>query len=138
MLNYQPPAPPADRSEAQLHSLARAMKVLSEPNRLLLLEMLIRGVQCNCDLGERLGMAPNLVSHHLGVLREAGLVHAEHDPLDARWIYYSIEPSALGDLRETLARFLDADRIQPRLSTCGPRNPQTRGIALGPEEVDPS
>lgn len=138
MLNYRPPASPADRSETQLHGLAKTMKVLSEPNRLLLLEMLIRGVQCNCDLGERLGMAPNLVSHHLGVLREAGLVRAEHDPLDARWIYYSIEPSALSDLRETLARFLDADRIQPRLSTCGPRSPQTAGIVLGSEEVDPS
>lgn len=138
MLNYHPSASPADRSETQLHSLARTMKVLSEPNRLLLVEMLIRGVQCNCDLGQRLGMAPNLVSHHLGVLREAGLVRAEHDPLDARWIYYSIDPSALSDLRETLARFLDADRIQPRLSTCGPRPPLTRGIAVGSEEVDPS
>jgi ArsR family transcriptional regulator len=114
------------------------MKALSEPNRLLLLEMLIQGVQCNCDLGQRLGMAPNLVSHHLGVLREAGLVRAEHDPLDGRWIYYSIDPSALRELRETLARFLDADRIQPRLSTCGPRSPLTRGDRRGTRGVDPS
>ncbi|MGZ8571208.1 MAG: ArsR/SmtB family transcription factor [Actinomycetota bacterium] len=117
------------------------MKVLSEPNRLLLLEMLMQGVQCNCDLGQTLGMAPNLVSHHLGVLRRAGLVRAEHDPFDARWVYYSIEPSALSELRETLARFLDSDRIQPRLSTCGPRNTLPEAGSLGPAlpmEVDPS
>jgi ArsR family transcriptional regulator len=107
------------------------MKVLGEPNRLLLLELLMQGVQCNCDLGQALGMAPNLVSHHLAVLREAGLVRAEHDPLDARWIYYSIDPSALSELRETLARFLDVDRIQPRRSTCGPRN--AFGSMRGPD-----
>jgi len=117
------------------------MKVLSEPNRLLLLEMLIQGVQCNCDLGQALGMAPNLVSHHLGVLREAGLVHAEHDPFDARWIYYSIEPSALSELRESLIAFLDAGRIQPRQPTCGPQNTLPVGSSLNrafSKEVDPS
>lgn len=117
------------------------MKVLSEPNRLLLLEMLFQGVQCNCELGQALGMAPNLVSHHLGVLREAGLVRAERDPFDARWVYYSIDPSALSELRETLARFLDADRIQPRHPTCGPRNQLPDGGFLGlafSMEVDPS
>jgi len=131
MLNYRQPPGAEATSAARLRPLAGIMKVLAEPNRLLLLEMLMQGVQCNCDLGQALGMAPNLVSHHLGVLREAGLVRAEHDPLDARWIYYSIDPSALSELRETLARFLDVDRIQPRRSTCGPRN--TPGSTLGPD-----
>lgn len=110
-------AAPASR----LQSLSRSLKVLSEPNRLLLFEMLVQGVQCNCDLGEALGMAPNLVSHHLSVLREAGLVQAEHDPLDARWIYYSIDPAALRELRGELGWLLDPKRIQPRRATCGPR-----------------
>jgi ArsR family transcriptional regulator len=102
-------------------SLPRWLKALAEPRRLLLLEMLIEGVQCNCDLGEALGMAPNLVSHHLRVLREAGLVHAEHDPLDARWVYYSIDPGALRELIDALNRFLDPERVQPRRATCGPK-----------------
>ena len=40
-------------------------------------------------------MAPNLISHHLRVLREAGLVDVERDALDARWMYYSINRQAL-------------------------------------------
>lgn len=116
-------------------SLPRWLKALAEPRRLLLLEMLIRGVQCNCDLGETLGMAPNLVSHHLRVLRDVGLVHAEHDPLDARWVYYSIDPAALRELSDALARFLDPNRIRPRLASCGPR--VAPGVA-GPIQPTPS
>lgn len=122
-------------------SLPRWLRALAEPRRLLLLEMLIRGVQCNCDLGEALGMAPNLVSHHLRVLREAGLVHAEHDPLDARWVYYSIDPAALRELNVALARFLDPNRIRPRLASCGPRvAPRIAGSGkpAAPLEVEPS
>lgn len=126
MLNYPSHAEPGGTSASHLRSLSGSLKVLSEPNRLLLLEMLIQGVQCNCDLGQTLGMAPNLVSHHLSVLREAGLVRAEHDPIDARWVYYSIDPEALGEIGGVLSRFLDPNRIQPRRSTCGPRvAPQT-------------
>lgn len=134
MLNYPSPAEPEGTSASHLRSLSGWLKVLSEPNRLLLLEMLIQGVQCNCDLGQKLGMAPNLVSHHLSVLREAGLVQAERDPLDARWVYYSIDPDVLREIGEGLSRFLDPSRIQPRRSTCGPRvapeapNPRTPAL----------
>ena len=58
----------------------------------------MEGVQCNCELGETLHMAPNLISHHLRVLREAGLVDVERDLLDARWVYYSVNRAALDEL----------------------------------------
>ena len=68
--------------------LAESLKVLAEPKRLQILNLLMSGVQCNCELGEHLQMAPNLISHHLRVLRQAGLVDVERDTLDARWLYY--------------------------------------------------
>lgn len=101
--------------------LARSLKVLSDPTRLAIFEALMQGVQCNCDLGERLGLPMNLISHHLKVLRQASLVQVERDPLDSRWIYYSVDARALKELRTWLTTFLDPARIQPRLSTCGPR-----------------
>ena len=116
-------------SPDRLGWLSRSLKVLAEPKRLLLFEMLVQGVQCNCDLVDALGMTPNLVSHHMSVLREAGLVLAERDPLDARWIYYSIDPTALGELKDELGLLLDPGRIQPRRVTCGPR------VALDPHGV---
>ncbi len=101
--------------------LARLLKVLSDPTRLTIFDALMQGVQCNCDLGERLGLPMNLISHHLRVLRQAGLVQVERDPLDSRWLYYSVDVRALEELQAWLTTFLDPTRIQPRLSTCGPR-----------------
>jgi ArsR family transcriptional regulator, arsenate/arsenite/antimonite-responsive transcriptional repressor len=55
------------------------------------------------------------------VLRDAGLVNAERDAHDARWIYYSVNQRVLTGLRERLDAFLDVKRIQPRHPKCGPR-----------------
>ncbi len=118
MLNYLPqPAPPP----VNLERMAKWLKVLAEPNRLLIFHLLMEGVQCNCELGDGLQMAPNLISHHLRVLREAGLVDVEHDALDARWIYYSINRRALDEINQAFGTFFDAGRIKPRRLTCGPQ-----------------
>ena len=104
-----------------LTEISKWLKVLCEPNRLTLLDAIISGVQCNCDLGESLGMAPNLISHHLSVMREAGLIDAERDQTDARWIYYTANAEALKSLQHVLYAFLDPSRIQPLSHTCRPR-----------------
>jgi ArsR family transcriptional regulator len=117
MLNYMPELPPAP---ANLNQMAKWLKVLAEPNRLLIFNYLVEGVQCNCELGDNLKMAPNLISHHLRALREAGLVDVERDASDARWVYYSINRQALEELNKALGIFFDPARIKPRRLTCGP------------------
>jgi ArsR family transcriptional regulator len=119
MLNYnplEPASPPVD-----LNRMAMWLKVLAEPNRLLIFHLLMEGVQCNCELGDGLKMAPNLISHHLRVLREAGLIDVERDAVDARWIYYSINRQALEALNQAWGTFFDPQRIKPRRLTCGPQ-----------------
>jgi ArsR family transcriptional regulator len=118
MLNYlpDPTASPTD-----LNQMAKWLKVLAEPNRLLIFNFLMEGVQCNCELGDGLQMAPNLISHHLRVLREAGLVDVERDAMDARWMYYSINRQALEALNQAWGTFFDPQRIKPRRPTCGPQ-----------------
>ncbi len=108
-------------SPVNLEILAERLKVLAEPKRLLILEMIIQGMQCNCELGDALQMAPNLISHHLSKLRKVGLVNAERDPLDSRWIYYSVNQNAMEELNTTFGTFFDPSRIQPRRLTCGPQ-----------------
>ncbi|NTU78247.1 MAG: winged helix-turn-helix transcriptional regulator [Chloroflexales bacterium] len=102
--------------------LAGWLKVLAEPRRLQILNLLMEGVQCNCDLGDHLEMAPNLTSHHLSVLRKAGLVEVERDALDARWVYYSIRREALDALNAAFGAFFNPARIQPRRPICGPQS----------------
>jgi ArsR family transcriptional regulator len=110
-------SPPTD-----LQHLAERLKVLAEPKRLLIINLLMEGVQCNCELGDTLRMAPNLISHHLSVLRQAGLVDVERDALDARWVYYSVNRAALDELNAAFGAFFDPTRIQPRRLTCGPQS----------------
>lgn len=105
-----------------LKRLAERLKVLAEPNRLLIFNLLMEGVQCNCELGDALQMAPNLISHHLSVLRQAGFVDVERDSIDARWVYYTVNHAALDDLNTAFGAFFDPARIQPRRLTCGPQS----------------
>ncbi len=103
-----------------LQLLADQLKVLAEPKRLLIFHLLMEGVQCNCELGDNLDIAPNLISHHLRVLRQAGLIDTERDAIDSRWIYYSVNLPALQELNRAFGLFFDPQRIQPRRLTCGP------------------
>lgn len=107
--------PPAD-----VDALAQQLKLLANPKRLQLIHLLMEGVQCNCELGDALDMAPNLISHHLGLLRDAGLVDVERDAVDARWLYYSINEEALAQLNAAYGTFFNLERIKPRRPTCGP------------------
>ena len=108
-------------SKTATTELANILKILSDPSRLAILDLLMQGVQCNCELGDQLKMPMNLISHHLKVLRAVGLVNAERDETDARWIYYSVNLKVLEQLREQFGVFFDPKRIQLRQPMCGPR-----------------
>jgi ArsR family transcriptional regulator, arsenate/arsenite/antimonite-responsive transcriptional repressor len=109
-------------STGELQQLAEQLKVVAEPNRLRILQTLMEGFQCNCELGDMLEMPPNLISHHLRVLRQAGLVEMERDQQDARWVYYSINIAAMQQLSAAFGAFFDAECVQPRRNTCGPNS----------------
>jgi ArsR family transcriptional regulator len=120
MLNYFSQSPSV--SPVNLEALTERLKVLAEPKRLLIFNLLMEGVQCNCELGDFLQMPPNLISHHLSKLRAAGLVDVERDAVDSRWIYYSVNRAALEELNSVFGTFFDPARIKPRRTTCGPKN----------------
>ncbi|MHB9033319.1 MAG: ArsR/SmtB family transcription factor [Anaerolineae bacterium] len=110
-------AAPARTTNAEL--LAR-LKALADPTRLAIIELLLQGTQCNCEIAPALDLSLSLVSHHMRILREAGLVLAEHEPRDARWVYYTLAPGAVAELRRELDALLDPARIRPREACCGP------------------
>lgn len=65
----------------------------------LVAELTHRGKRCVCDLQRVSGVAPNVLSYHLKVLREAGLVTATRR---GRWVDYELEPDAAQRLRRAL------------------------------------
>lgn len=106
------------------------LKALADPNRLRIFNLLMQGDSCNGELNERLGLPPNLLSHHLKVLREAGLVRNRHDAVDARWIYYTVDRGAAQRWQAWLNELLNPTRIQVRQCLCGPEGQQRQLLPL--------
>jgi ArsR family transcriptional regulator len=100
------------------------LKALADPNRLRIFDVLMQGDSCNCELNEKLGLPPNLLSHHLRVLRQAGLVRSRRDAVDARWIYYAVNKEAVARWQAWFNQFLDPARIEERVVLCGPEGQQ--------------
>jgi len=85
-------------------ALAEAFKALADPVRIQLLNLIATaeaGEACACDLVEPVGKSQPTVSHHLKVLREAGLVTSQKR---GTWVWYSVVPSRLDELQRVLAR----------------------------------
>jgi ArsR family transcriptional regulator len=106
-------------NEQELPEITAVFKALSEPNRLRIFAELMAGDSCNCELKDSLGMAPNLLSHHLKVLESVGLVNSRRDVVDGRWIYYSVDQAAAAYWHSWFAHFFNPARIQKR-PVCGP------------------
>jgi ArsR family transcriptional regulator len=83
-------------------TLAEAFKALGDPVRLRLLSLLAtaaEGEVCACDLVDPVGRSQPTVSHHLKVLKEAGLVTATRRGAN---IWYAAVPDQLAALRTVL------------------------------------
>ena len=90
-----PGSPPIDEGTAQ--SLAERFKALSDPSRVAIVNRLAgAGEVCVCDFIGTLGLAQPTVSHHLRVLREAGLVEVARKR--GTWVFYRLVPEAVGEL----------------------------------------
>lgn len=80
---------------------AQWFRALGDETRLRILERLSEGEQCVCDLTDALEAGQSLMSHHLKTLKEAGLLR---DRRQGRWIYYSLDPAVIDDIREWVVR----------------------------------
>jgi ArsR family transcriptional regulator, arsenate/arsenite/antimonite-responsive transcriptional repressor len=93
--------------------LARGFKALGDPVRLRLLSLIAArggGEICVCDLTDAFTVTGPTISHHLKVLREAGLIDCERR---GTWVYYWLIPSAL----TPLAQLLDTSDLPAGAST---------------------
>jgi len=87
--------------------LARGFKALGDPVRLRLLSLIAAragGEVCVCELTDAFTLTGPTISHHLKVLREAGLVECERR---ATWVYYRVVPARLA----ALSRLLDVSTV---------------------------
>ncbi len=87
----------APLDEGQAAELAAAFKALADPVRLRLLSMIASqpGEVCVCELTPAFALSQPTISHHLKLLRQAGLIDCERR---GTWVYYWVLPAALDRL----------------------------------------
>ena len=92
--------PDIERDAAE--RMAIVAKALGDPIRMQLVDVLRRnaGKVCVCELVPLFDLSQSTVSHHLKVLREAGVVGSERQGL---WAYYYVRPEALKELTAWLS-----------------------------------
>jgi ArsR family transcriptional regulator, arsenate/arsenite/antimonite-responsive transcriptional repressor len=115
------PIHPGDR-------LAHArLAALADPTRLTILALLRQRDHCVCHLVETLGLKQSIVSHHIGILRRAGLVTSWPHSTDRRWLYYRLDRTALEQVADVLAWLQDERDYDPEPLPCAADEP--RGAA---------
>ena len=99
------PALPA----AERERLVAMHRALGDPSRFEVFRLIAAqpGPVCVCDVVERFDLSQPTISHHLKILRDAGLVRVSRRGV---WAYYAVDPDGLEVLRRSL------DQLVPEVS----------------------
>jgi ArsR family transcriptional regulator len=98
-----------------VHRSAVLFHALSDEKRLRILALLAGGELCVCELTEALQLSQSLLSFHLRTLKDAGMVV---DRREGRWIYYSLEASALEEARSAIEELAVQPVPRARAARC--------------------
>ncbi len=111
----------------------RLLAALGDPTRLAIVRQLATdGGVCACDFDACAALAQPTISHHLRVLRDAGLVHGERR---GTWIWYRLDPGVAKRLSEIAGELAPAP-AHPATAAGG--SPGAAGRALSVREPSAS
>lgn len=97
----------ADERHQQYKRRAQIIKALAHPSRLIIVDALVPGEMCVCDLRELVGSDMSTVSKHLSVMKAAGLVTDRKVGLQ---VFYRLRCPCITDFFGCVEVVLDADR----------------------------
>ena len=115
----------------------KTLKAMADPTRLRILRLLLQRDLCVCELMFILKMEQSLVSHHMRVLRDAGIAE---DVRDGRWIIYRVPEEArmllegllAGALQERIGFLREASGDSQKLESCIRENVRGRACKTQP------
>jgi len=119
-----------------LVELETLFKALADTTRLRILNLLLAGEVCVCDIHDTLGVPQPTASRHLAYLRASGLVDARKD---GQWVHYKLSTSTdplVSVIRDAVTHALghvdavkkDAARLEKRTGCCVPETKTKRGL----------
>lgn len=91
-------------TSTELLDTAGWLKALADPTRMEICRRLAREELCVCHLVEDMGSTQSLLSHHLKVLRDTGLVESRRQ---SYWTYYRVRKEAFAALAERMRQLAD-------------------------------
>ena len=94
------------REKQQYVGKAAIFKVLSDSNRLQIIDMLSCGEMCVCKILEKFDITQPTLSHHLKVLSDSGIVTSRKE---ANWIHYKLNDEKMKEITEFL-QFISNDK----------------------------
>lgn len=94
---------------------AELFKILADPNRLKIIDMLSCGEMCACKILEKFNITQPTLSHHMKVLIESGLVESRKE---ANWVHYKLKKRNFAQLSE----FLEAITKVKEANICKNKN----------------
>ena len=94
--------------EIKYENMSKLFKALSDPNRLIILEMLKSGENCSCKILEELHIGQSTLSHHMKILYDSGIIKCRKD---GKWSYYSFDEEGCKNLKTILDEILDCESI---------------------------
>mgnify|MGYP003618402272 CR=1 FL=1 len=98
-------------------NIATIFKALGDDTRIEILRMLFGKSLCVCDIMDAFALTQPAISHHLKILKQAGIIA---DSKDGKWVFYSINEEAFQCLSAFFQEFSDSQGKQARIS---PRSP---------------
>jgi len=96
-------------------TIAKVFKAFSDPNRLMVLELLQSGEKCACVLQENLNIVQSTLSHHMKILCDAGVVEGRKE---GKWTHYSISDAGAKNAIELLKKMTFVE-TEDKCSVCG-------------------
>ena len=83
----------------------RIMDSLSDPIRINILELMMGGEICVCDIVKVTGLSQSKISYHIKILKDSGLIS---DRQEGRWVYYKLDLEVLSDIKNWMGNLIQS------------------------------
>ncbi len=83
------------------------MESLSDPIRINILELMMNGEICVCDIVKVTGLSQSKISYHIKILKDSGLVS---DRQEGRWVYYKLDLEVLSDIQNWMSNLIQSSK----------------------------
>ena len=83
------------------------MESLSDPIRINILELMMNGEICVCDIVKVTGLSQSKISYHIKILKDSGLIS---DRKEGRWVYYKLDLEVLSDIQNWMGNLIRSSK----------------------------